>query len=131
VHIAITRGPGGTGGPGVEQPGVEQPGVELLEVELVDPDDLTGLRVLLPADVETSEADAALRRSRLGQLDDTRQHANLQLDELRRRAVGRVPADWDQRFAEMIAYATGRGWVAPGGTTVRAHLERQQDQTTT
>jgi hypothetical protein len=31
--------------------------------------------------------------------------------------------DWDSRWEAMIGYAGRKGWVTPGGSAVRAHLE--------
>ena len=48
--------------------------------------------------------------------------------ELRRRAAAEgVPADWAQRWDDMITYATRHGWLSPDGTTVRAHIRDLPD----
>lgn len=37
---------------------------------------------------------------------------------------GSLGADWPERFARMVAYADGQGWLDEAGTHIRAHVVR-------
>jgi hypothetical protein len=37
-------------------------------------------------------------------------------------APGSVGADWAERFAAMLGYARGKGWLDEAGTHIRAHV---------
>jgi hypothetical protein len=39
-------------------------------------------------------------------------------------AAGSVGADWPERFAAMLGYARGKGWLDEAGTHIRAHVVR-------
>ena len=73
-----------------------------------------------------SSLDEALGHARLGQWDGG-DEADLQVAELRRRAVADgVSAGWTQRWG-MISYAGRRGWLSADGATVRAHVVDRPD----
>lgn len=60
----------------------------------------------------------------LGRLDGN--HAWLHIEMLRDAAAEGVHADaaeWRASFDQMIAYATGKGWVSDDGRDVRAHVD--------
>jgi hypothetical protein len=90
------------------------------EVTLEAPDDCGRLHVEASG-VDDARVGQALRDDAIGALE--RDHALLEPTALRRLAAGRVGDDWDDRFAAMVDYATGKGWVAPDGR-LQAHLER-------
>ena len=93
-------------------------------IRVHDADDcarLSVVTVLAGADI-----DAALRSAGAGTREDVNGTDTVLLDipTLREhaRAAASVP-DWDSRWEAMIGYAGRKGWIAPGGTAVRAHLE--------
>jgi len=49
--------------------------------------------------------------------------AMIEVAAVRRLAEGRVPADWADDFAGMLAYAGSKGWLDEGGTAIQAHVE--------
>ena len=73
-----------------------------------------------------ADIDAALRSAGAGTREDVNGTDTVLLDipTLREhaRAAASVP-DWDSRWEAMIGYAGQKGWIAPGSTAVRAHLE--------
>lgn len=72
--------------------------------------------------LEGAELDAALRAEGLGSL--AADGADLEVDALHARAAAQAGApDWESRWAAMLEYARGRGWVSADGRTVRAHVE--------
>jgi hypothetical protein len=36
---------------------------------------------------------------------------------------GRIGMGWNYRFANMLVYAAGKGWLSADGSHVRAHVE--------
>jgi hypothetical protein len=86
-----------------------------------DADDCTSLDVRTPPEFRSS-LDEALRHAGLGWWDGSAE-ADLQLTELRRRAVATgISAGWARRWDGMIDYAGHRGWLSADGATVRAHV---------
>src|ERR1700759_2105268 len=81
-------------------------------------DDCTSLEVRIDA----AEDSATLTKAGLGRWDGAGEVA-LAVDRLRSlaKASATLP-DWDQRWMAMIDYAARKGWLAPDGTTVRAHV---------
>ena len=57
----------------------------------------------------------------VGDLGDA--HVDIDVSWLRARAAGRVEAGWEAGFAEMLAYAATKGWLAEDGATIRGHVE--------
>jgi hypothetical protein len=84
---------------------------------LVDPASFTGFHVEAPGATE-SEVAAAL--TGLGEVVDG--HAFLTPDAIRTLAGTAADEEWEQGFAAMVAYATGKGWIDERGR-IRAHLE--------
>ena len=90
-----------------------------LSVEVVDADDCTALsvtaelpvravaEVLVDAGIATSGEDGAVW---------------LDIDELRRRAAPGGSGGWNERYASMIEYARGKGWLDEVAHSVRAHI---------
>lgn len=90
-------------------------------IRLEDPTNLRGFSV------ETSgNADAAgevLEVETAGRRAEKNGHVWVDVDAVRRLAAGRVPADWDARFDDLIAFASTRGWMSPDGGSILAHVE--------
>jgi hypothetical protein len=88
--------------------------------KVCDADDCASLEVRLDA-VEDSDA---LARAGLGRWDGAGE-IDLFVGRLRTlaRASATVP-DWELRWSAMIDYAARSGWLAPDGSTVRAHVVR-------
>jgi flavin reductase (DIM6/NTAB) family NADH-FMN oxidoreductase RutF len=91
-------------------------------VEVVDPDDCTALSV-------TTELPArALSEVLVGSGLATAMEDDavwLDLEELRQRAAPGGSDGWDKRYASMIEYARGKGWLDEAGRSVRAHIARE------
>jgi hypothetical protein len=49
--------------------------------------------------------------------------ALVDVDAVRRLAVGRVGPGWEGDFAAMLDYAATKGWIADDGRAIRAHIE--------
>jgi flavin reductase (DIM6/NTAB) family NADH-FMN oxidoreductase RutF/DNA-binding IclR family transcriptional regulator len=97
-----------------------------LSVEVVDADDCTALsvtaelpahaaaEVLVDAGIATAGEDAAVW---------------LDIDELRMRAAPGGSDGWHQRYAAMIEYARGKGWLDEDAHSVRAHIATAENVT--
>ena len=90
-------------------------------VEVVDPDDCTALSVT--TELPARAAGETLVGSGLATAADD-EAVWLDIDELRKRAAPGGSDGWDARYAAMIEYARGKGWLDPSATSVRAHLAR-------
>ncbi|ODU05961.1 MAG: hypothetical protein ABS81_05965 [Pseudonocardia sp. SCN 72-86] len=89
-------------------------------VHVEDVDDLGRLHVLTACDAVRT--DASLRGAGLGRLlADGR--AALDLRALHARVVQPHSAHWEERWAAMVAFAVGHGWVADDGDSLIAHIE--------
>jgi hypothetical protein len=90
-------------------------------VEVVDPDDCTALSVTSELPARTSGE--ALVGSGLATAADD-EAVWLDIDELRKRAAPGGADGWDARYAAMIDYARGKGWLDESTNSVRAHIAR-------
>jgi len=93
-------------------------------VSLEEPDDTRRFHVEVRG--SSGHADWALVFGALvdaaaGRLDGD--HAWITVDSLRRMAAGRVGPGWDEDFDAMLAFASSKGWVDPGGGAIQAHVE--------
>ena len=90
---------------------------ETESAHLVEPEVLTALSVVLVGDAPRDLGD-------FGSFDGD--HAWLGVNALRQAAHATgVPADWDEKFDGMLAYARDKGWLSSSGTALRAHIEQQ------
>jgi hypothetical protein len=95
-------------------------------VELIDPTDLTRFHATCPSTLNETDLRAVLTREGVGDIvsgDDA--HLLVRVDALRRLAAGRVEPDWDTKFDGMLGYAKRKGWLSDDGTSVQAHLVRE------
>ena len=85
---------------------------------IYEADDCTSLEVRMdPAEDSTALAAAGLGQwSGTGEIDLTVGGLHFLA-----RAAATLP-DWEERWTKMIAYAARSGWLAPDGSTVRAHV---------
>ena len=89
--------------------------------QLVSADDLTSLSVRVHAKtVDPGAVSSTLRSAGAGDVADG--HAWLDVTWLLT-AAGAPGPDWPGRFAAMLDYAKGRGWLSSDGRRVRAHIE--------
>jgi hypothetical protein len=88
-------------------------------VRLDEPGDCKRFHVLVVGE-RRGDALAAENAGRF-QDDDT---AFVSIDAVRRLAGGGVADGWADDFAAMLAFAGTKGWLADGGTTIQAHVER-------
>jgi hypothetical protein len=69
--------------------------------------------------IATANADL----SQLGEVADDGQHVFVAPDTVRTLAGDAVSREWEDRFAEMVVYASSKGWVDARGS-IRAHVAR-------
>jgi hypothetical protein len=93
-------------------------------VSLRRPDEFTRFSVAVEGEGDLA---TAVGQSGLGRLAADGEH--VVVDPVALRALAGPAADeaWDERFAEMCAYAAGKGWVEPDGG-VLAHIEPSQER---
>jgi hypothetical protein len=88
-------------------------------IHLNDPDDFTRFSVALEGDGDLS---AVVRTSGLGRLSEDGGQVAVDPVALRALAGPAATEAWEEGFADMCAYAAGKGWVeADGG--ILAHIE--------
>jgi hypothetical protein len=85
-------------------------------ISLAEPDDFRRFSIRL------AEGEPARRAMAAALRPDGEDHAWVPADLVRRLAGG--DAAWEEGFAKMLAFATGRGWV-DGDGAIRAHIERE------
>jgi hypothetical protein len=90
-------------------------------VSLEEPEDTRSFRISLAAPSE--DLDRILRASGWGMTDGA--DALVAVEAVRRSSAGRVPADWNDDFENMINYARSRRWLSPDERFVRAHVEAE------
>jgi hypothetical protein len=95
-------------------------------VELVDPADLTRFHASCPTAFDEGELRAVLAREKVGDLlSGDHDHIMVRIDAIRRLAAGQVGSTWEEEFRGMLDYAERKGWLSAGGTSVQAHLVRE------
>jgi hypothetical protein len=88
-------------------------------VALADPGDCRAFSVRVQGD--RAGLAAALESAGVGRMDGD--EALIDVDAVRRLAAPQVGPSWEDDFVAMLAYAEGKGWLADGGRSVRAHVE--------
>lgn len=89
-------------------------------VALDEPDDCTSFKVLLSESARES-LPTLLRTTSAGHLADG--DVLVSVDWIRNECAGRIGMGWNYRFANMLVYAAGKGWLSDDGSHVRAHVE--------
>ncbi len=92
-------------------------------VHLGDPEDFTLFSVAVEG---VGDLVGVLDRSGLGRLRPDGEHVVVDPVALRALAGPAATDEWDEGFADMCAYAAGKGWVEPDGGVV-AHIERRDE----
>ena len=90
-------------------------------VTLEEPDDCTRFHLAVVGGRDLGLVFGGLVDAAAGRLEGD--HALVTIDAVRRMAAGRVADDWDDRFAGMLAYAHGKGWIDETGNAIQAHIE--------
>jgi hypothetical protein len=90
-------------------------------VSLEEPEDTRSFRISLAAPSE--DLDGILRAAGWGMTDGA--GALVDVEVVRRASSGRVSADWNDNFQNMIDYARSRGWLSADERFVRAHVEAE------
>ena len=91
---------------------------------VLEPDNCHQLHVVAPMGVDV---DRALQSSGMGSESPT---GGVVLNVAQLRAAARAAAthpEWDAHWDAMVAYAETKGWVAPDGQCLIAHVERTAD----
>jgi hypothetical protein len=89
-------------------------------VALDEPDDCSSFKVLL-AEEAKGTLPGLLESASAGKLDN--QDVLVSVDWIKGECVGRIGMGWNYRFANMLVYAAGKGWLSDDGSHVRAHIE--------
>lgn len=89
-------------------------------VALDDPDDCSTFKVLLAEEARDALPDL-LESASAGRLED--QDIMVSIDWIKSECSGRIGMGWNYRFANMLVYAAGKGWLSQDGTHVRGHIE--------
>ncbi len=92
-------------------------------VHLGDPDDFTRFSVAVEG---VGDLVGVLDRSGLGRLRPDGEHVVVDPVALRALAGPAATDEWDEGFADMCAYAAGKGWVEADGGVV-THIERRDE----
>ena len=95
---------------------------EVGAVVIEDHDLFTGFHVEAPAGHVAEDVAALLGE---GARADGGQHVWIGADAVRHWVADLATPEWEEGFSEMIAYASGRGWMDDAGTHLRAHLEHR------
>lgn len=89
-------------------------------VALDEPDDCTSFKVLLSEDAKENLS-GLLETTAAGRMD--KEDVLVSVDWIRGECAGRIGMGWNYRFANMLVYAAGKGWLSDDGSLVRAHIE--------
>ena len=89
-------------------------------VALDEPDDCSSFKLLLAKEARAN-LPALLHTASAGKLDH--EDVLVSVDWIRSECTGRIGMGWNYRFANMLVYAAGKGWLSDDGTHVRAHIE--------
>ncbi|WP_395400163.1 hypothetical protein ACHMXB_16810 [Arthrobacter sp. UC242_113] len=89
-------------------------------VALDEPDDCTSFKVLLSEEAKHS-LPALLESASAGRMDEG--DVLVSVDWIRGECAGRIGMGWNYRFANMLVYAAGKGWLSTDGSHVRSHIE--------
>ncbi len=96
--------------------GSAPPGVSLEEAA-----DCTRFDVIVHGPGGGDDVGRALAAASVGRTDG--HDALVDVDGVRRLAVGSVGPTWEADFLAMLDYARGRGWLTDEGKSIRAHVE--------
>jgi hypothetical protein len=88
-------------------------------VALEEPEDCKAFSVRVRGD--RGLLGPALESAGVGRTDGD--EALIEVEAVRTMAAGQVGEGWDADFAAMLSYAGGKGWIADGGRSIRAHIE--------
>ncbi|TDL39621.1 hypothetical protein [Arthrobacter nitrophenolicus] len=89
-------------------------------VALDEPDDCNSFKVLL-SERAREALPGLLESAAAGKLDDS--DVLVSVDWIKSQCAGRIGMGWNYRFANMLVYAAGKGWLSDDGSHVRAHVE--------
>ncbi|WP_458106635.1 hypothetical protein M1D51_11930 [Arthrobacter sp. R3-55] len=89
-------------------------------IALDEPDDCTKFKVSLAENARAALPEL-LSSSSAGRLDDD--GVLVSVAWLKNECAGRIGMGWNYRFANMLVYAAGKGWLSDDGSHVRAHIE--------
>lgn len=92
-------------------------------VQLIEPDDFRSFKLVVEHDAAALSQVRALLTGIASRIDET--HAWISQDWLRRDGAIARPAAWQEKFAELLVYADGKGWLDPATGDVRAHVAWQ------
>lgn len=90
-------------------------------VSLEEPDDCTRFHLAIVGGRDVGLVFGALVDAAAGRLEGD--HALITIDSVRRMAAGRVPEDWDARFARMLADARTQGRIDETNNASQAPIE--------
>jgi hypothetical protein len=88
--------------------------------KLVDSADFAHFLVTAPMDFDDAQIAATLHASGAGYLADDA----AMISATWIKATVPLAAAWLEDFDAMLSFAKGRGWLADGGQSIRAHIER-------
>ena len=91
------------------------------DVRLDEPDDCRRFHVAARGEADPDRLGRVLADHGSGRLDGD--DVWVQVEAVRRLAAGRVGASWERDFAAMLEFASGKGWLDPSATAIRAHVE--------
>ncbi|MFF1253931.1 hypothetical protein ACFVYC_15720 [Pseudarthrobacter sp. NPDC058329] len=89
-------------------------------VALDEPDDCNSFKVVLSEGAREA-LPGLLESATAGKLDDP--DVLVSVDWIKSQCAGRIGMGWNYRFANMLVYAAGKGWLSDDGSHVRAHVE--------
>ncbi|MNW62366.1 hypothetical protein D3C74_404920 [compost metagenome] len=75
---------------------------------------------MLPEEIK-DDLQELLESAAAGKLDAS--DVLVSVDWIKSECAGRIGIGWNYRFANMLVYAAGKGWLTPDGSHVRAHVE--------
>ena len=90
---------------------------------LVEPNDCMRFHLTI-RDLSDEAAQQLLQVDSVGRIADA-ETAWINVAAVRKLAEDQVPADWSERFQNMLDYAASKGWLNADGTAIQAHIERE------
>ncbi|KQR01171.1 hypothetical protein ASF72_13145 [Arthrobacter sp. Leaf141] len=87
---------------------------------LDEPDDCTSFKVMLSTAAKDS-LPRLLESTAAGKLEG--QEVMVSVSWIKSECAGRIGMGWNYRFANMLVYAAGKGWLSNDGSHLRAHIE--------
>jgi hypothetical protein len=93
-------------------------------VTLEDPQDCGRFHVSATGGSDTGHLATVLAVAGVGgAVSGDTDHVWVSVESVRTLAAGRVDPAWSDEFGQMLSFASTKGWLDQGGTSIQAHVE--------